>query len=413
MIEENVVFAPGDFRMTAKTLFGLEEILISELRRIGAKDIEKHNRAVSFTGDKGFMYKANLCLRTALRILVPIKSFKVSDEQSLYNEIKNIDWEQYMSVDDTLAIDCALNSDLFNHSQFLSQKAKDAIVDQFREKHEKRPSVDLDHPSLRINLFIYKDNCTVSLDSSGESLHKRGYRDKTNLAPLNEVLAAGMVLLSGWDAHFNLVDPMCGSGTILIEAALIANNIPPGFYREEFGFERWKDFDAELWKLIFDASINKISNLESKLLGADISRNVARKAFDNVKEAKVDDVVTIKTSAFENLEAPQGKGTVIINPPYGQRMNLEDINALYKSIGDTLKKNWSGYDAWLITSNMEAVKHIGLRPSRKIALFNGPLECRFLKFEMYSGTKRTHKFAAKEGEEKTEEKTEEKNNAAE
>lgn len=392
MTSPKSTIAASDFRMTAKTMYGLEEVLVGELSKLGARNIEKHNRAVSFTGDKGFLYKANLCLRTALRILVPITTFRVGNEQDLYNGIKKIDWEQYMGVHDTLAVDCSLNSDLFTHSQYLSQKAKDAVVDQFRDKHGKRPSVDLDHPSLRINLFIYKDQCTVSLDSSGESLHKRGYRELTNLAPLNEVLAAGMVMLSGWDRHFNFVDPMCGSGTLLIEAALIANNIPPGYYRKEFGFERWKDFDKDLWELITDSAINKIANHEVKLLGADISRNVARKAHSNVEEAKVDDVVQITTSAFEDLEAPKGRGTLILNPPYGERMNKEDINALYKSIGDTLKKNWSGYEAWLITSNMEAVKHIGLRPSRKITLFNGPLECKFLKFEMYAGTKKIHKL---------------------
>ncbi len=382
----------ADYRMTAKTLFGLEEVLASELLKLGAKNIEKHNRAVSFTGDKGFMYKANLCLRTALRILVPISTFKVKNEEDLYNKVKEIDWEKHMSVHDTLAVDCALNSELFKHSQFLSQKTKDAIVDQFRDKHGKRPSVDLEHPSLRISLFVYKDTCIVSLDSSGESLHKRGYRDKTNLAPLNEVLAAGMIMLSGWEPHLSFVDPMCGSGTLLIEAALIAANIPPGYYREEFGFERWKDFDKELWDTIVDGCLGRISSRDARILGTDISRNVARKAYENVHLAKVEDTVVVKTSGFTDLEAPAEKGTLILNPPYGERMDSEDINALYKSIGDTLKKNWKGYDAWIITSNMEAVKHIGLRPSRKIMLYNGPLECRFLKFSMYSGTKKIHKL---------------------
>ncbi len=384
----------SDFKMIAKTIFGLEDVLSAELQRLGARNVEIHNRAVSFTGDKGFMYKANICLRTALRILVPIETFKVTDEKSLYNSIQSINWESYMDVTDTLAIDTVLSSDLFTHSQYLSQKAKDAIVDQFRAKHGERPSVDLDKPTLRIHLHVYQDNCTLAFDSSGESLHKRGYRDKTNLAPLNEVLAAGMILLSGWDKRSTFIDPMCGSGTLLIEAAMIANNIPPGYYREEYGFEKWKKFmafDQELFNTIFDAAIDKITNHEQKIIGCDISRNVAKKAKENVKLAKVDDIVTVQTCAMQDMEVPTGRGIVVMNPPYGERMVKDNIEELYKSIGDTFKKNFSGYDCWVISSNMEAFKHVGLRPSRKIALFNGQLECRFMKYEMYQGTKKTHK----------------------
>src|ERR1019366_7467736 len=388
--------------MIAKTIFGLEDVLSTELQRLGARDVETHNRAVSFTGDKGFMYKANICLRTALRILVPIETFKVSDEKSLYDSIQSINWENYMDVTDTLAIDTVLNSDLFTHSQYLSQKAKDAIVDQFRVKHGERPSVDLDNPTLRIHMHIFQDNCTVAFDSSGESLHKRGYRDKTNLAPLNEVLAAGMILLSGWDKRSTFIDPMCGSGTLLIEAAMIANNIPPGYYREEYGFEKWKKFmafDEELFNTIFDSAIDKITNHEQKIIGCDISRNVAKKAKENVKLAKVDDIVTVQTCAMQDMEIPAGRGVVVMNPPYGERMVKDNIEELYKSIGDTFKKNFSGYDCWVISSNMEAFKHVGLRPSRKIALFNGQLECRFMKYEMYQGTKRVHKFENSAGKE--------------
>lgn len=384
-----------DFKMIAKTIFGLEEVLSAELQRLGARDIEVHNRAVSFTGDKGFMYKANICLRTALRVLVPIKTFIVQNEQDLYQLIQDINWEDYMDVSDTLAIDTVLNSELFTHSQYISQKAKDAIVDQFRTKHGIRPSVDLEKPTLRIHLHIFKDTCTVALDSSGESLHKRGYRDKTNLAPLNEVLAAGMVLLSGWDKRKTFVDPMCGSGTILIEAALIANNIPPGYFREQYGFENWKKFlpfDEELYGKIFDAAIDKITNHNQQILGGELSPNVAKKAKGNVKEAKVDDVVSIKISDIKDFEAPTGGGIVIINPPYGERMVKDNITELYKMIGDTFKKNFTGYDCWILTSNTEALKHVGLRPSRRITLFNGQLECKFVKYEMYQGTKKVHKL---------------------
>ncbi len=381
--------------MTAKTIYGLEETLSQELQRLGAKDVEIHNRAVSFVGDKGFMYKANLCLRTALRVLVPIETITVYNEKSLYEAIQSIDWEKYMDVNDTLAIDTVLNSELFTHSQYVSQKAKDAIVDQFRAKHNVRPDVDLDKPTIRIHLHIFHDVCTVSLDSSGESLHKRGYRDKTNLAPINEVLAAGLVILSGWDKRTNFIDPMCGSGTILIEAALYANNIPPGYFREDFGFMRWHKFmpfDEELWDTIFDAAVNKITNHEQKILGGELSPNVAKKAKENIKLAKVDDVVSIRNCDMKDFEVPPGRGVVIINPPYGERMVKDNIEELYKMMGDTFKKKFAGYNCWILSSNMEAFKHVGLRPTRKITLFNGQLECKFQKYEIYEGTKKIHKL---------------------
>jgi putative N6-adenine-specific DNA methylase len=384
-----------NFKMIAKTIFGLEEVLAEELQRLGARNVEVHNRAVSFEGDKGFMYKANFCLRTALRVLVPIHSFNVINEQSLYDSIQTINWEEYIDAEDTIAIDTVLNSELFTHSQFLSQKAKDAIVDQFRDKYNKRPSVDLDNPTLRIHLHIFQNACTVALDSSGDSLHKRGYRDKTNLAPINEVLAAGMILLTGWDKRTNFVDPMCGSGTLLIEAALIANNIPPGYYREQYGFQNWNKFlafDEELYDIIFDSAINKITNHQQKIIGCDISKNVAKKAKENIKLAKVDDIVSIQSCAMQDIEVPTGRGVVVMNPPYGERMVKDNIDELYKSIGDTFKQKFSGYDCWVISSNIEGFKKIGLRPSRKITLYNGPLECKFMKYEMYQGTKKLHKL---------------------
>jgi putative N6-adenine-specific DNA methylase len=389
------VIEKQDFKMIAKTIFGLEEILSVELQRLGARNIEVHNRAVSFTGDLGFLYKANLCLRTALRVLVPFKTFKVTDEKSLYTSIQSVNWEDYMDVTDTIAIDTVINSELFTHSQFLSQKTKDAIVDQFRAKYGERPSVDLERPTIRINLHVFNDVATLALDSSGESLHKRGYRDKTNLAPINEVLAAGLVLLTGWDKRSNFIDPMCGSGTILIEAALIANNIPPGYYREEYGFERWKKFmafDEELWNIIFDAAINKITDHKQQIIGGELSPNVAKKAKENIKLAKVEDVVSIRNCDMKDFEVPAGRGVVVINPPYGERMVKDNIDELYKMMGDTFKKKFAGYDCWILSSNMEAFKHVGLRPTRKIALFNGQLECRFMKYEVYEGTKKIHKL---------------------
>jgi putative N6-adenine-specific DNA methylase len=383
----------GDnFTMIAQTMFGLEEVLANELCALGGQKVELLNRAVRFVGDLGFMYKANLWLRTALRVLVPVHSFEVKHEQDLYRKIKQMAWEEYLGPDDTLAVNCSLHSALFSHSQFLEQKTKDAIVDRFREKFGRRPSVDLKAPSLRVNLFISQEHCSVALDSSGDSLHKRGYRDHTNLAPMNEVLAAGLVLLTGWNGITNFVDPMCGSGTILIEAALYAANIPPGSFQAGFGFEKWKNFDPELWEKIYDSAMNKVRDYAPVIVGGDISKHVARKAATNVAEANLKGRVRVVESAFADLPVPEGRGVLVMNPPYGERMDKEDdLNALYASIGDTLKQKWAGYEAWIITSNLEAAKHIRLSPKPKLKLFNGPLECRFMRYELYSGSRRAEK----------------------
>ncbi len=382
--------------MTAQTLFGLEHILAEELTLLGAKEVEVQNRAVQFVGDKALLYRANLCLRTALRVLMPIKSFEVEDEEDLYQKVKKLNWAQYLTPDDTLAINCSLQSTLFSNSQFLERKTKDAIVDNLRDIYGKRPYVDLNNPTLRIHLYVKHKTCVLSLDSSGESLHKRGYRNKTNLAPINEVLAAGLVLLSGWDKKSPLIDPMCGSGTILIEAALIARNIPVGSYREAFAFEKWKDFDADLWETVYDEAMEGIVEASPLLLGGEISKNVARKAVANVLEANLRNVIQIENVPFEELQVPENEpyGTLILNPPYGERMDKdEDIDALYKSIGDTFKKNWAGYQAWVITSNMEAAKAIHLTPKPKIKLYNGSLECRFMRYELYQGSQKAKKMS--------------------
>jgi putative N6-adenine-specific DNA methylase len=289
-----------------------------------------------------------------------------------------------------------LNSDFFNHSQYVALKTKDAIVDQFRDATGRRPSVDLDEPTLRINIHISDTKMTVSLDSSGSSLHKRGYRVDTGKAPMNEVLAAGLIQLSGWERHQRLIDPMCGSGTILIEAAMSAANIPAGFFRPFFGFTKWKNFDEELWTKITEGAISRISEDPIDLTGIEISPNVIRKAKANILEARVEDMIKLFNADFRSWTPPEGRGLLIMNPPYGERMDKDDLEELYVSIGTTLKKKYSGYDAWLVTSSMEGIKHIGLRPSRKITVFNGPLECKFLKFEMYSGTKKIHKLKGAE-----------------
>lgn len=387
----------GDnLRFVAKTMQGLAPVVSRELLKIGAREIEEHHRAVSFVGDLGTLYKANYMLRTALRILFPIAELEVNNEKELYDAIRSIDWSQWMTADDTLAVDCTLNSDFFNHSQYVALKTKDAIVDQFRDATGRRPSVDLDEPTLRINVHISDTKMTVSLDSSGSSLHKRGYRVDTGKAPMNEVLAAGLIQLSGWERHQRLIDPMCGSGTILIEAAMAAANIPAGFFRPFFGFTKWKNFDEDLWTKITEGAISRISEEPVDLTGIEISPNVIRKAKANILEARVEDMIKLFNADFRSWTPPEGRGVLIMNPPYGERMDKDDLEELYGSIGTTLKKKYSGYDAWLVTSSMEGIKHIGLRPSRKITVFNGPLECKFLKFEMYSGTKKIHKLKGAE-----------------
>lgn len=386
--EENLV-------CIAKTIFGLEEVLAEELKQLGAREVEILNRAVKFTGDKGFLYKANLCLRTALRILIPIAEFEVNSEAELYSKLKELNWEEYFDVNQTFVIDTVLNTSLFNHSQFISQKAKDAIVDFFREKNGVRPNVQLKQADIKFNLHIFNNTCHVALDSSGESLHKRNYRNKTNIAPINEVLAAGLILLSGWDKQHTFIDPMCGSGTILIEAALMAAQIPAGYYREDFGCMHWKyflAFDVDLWQTILDAVLSKIREDVPQILGGEISHHVTRKAKENLKWAKVEDMVKIFESDIQSFSPPDGKGTLIINPPYGERMDKDDLQSLYASIGDAFKKVFYNYDCWLISSNEAALKFVGLRPSRRIKIFNGQLPCLFVNYKMYPGTKKIHKL---------------------
>ncbi|MDX2003386.1 MAG: THUMP domain-containing protein [Chitinophagales bacterium] len=373
---------------TATTLFGLENTLATELKQLGAKEIKELNRAVSFVGDKHLMYKANLWLRTALKVLQPIHQFTATNEEQLYNGVKQVDWSAYLSADETLALESAVNSTFFNHSKYVALKAKDAIVDQFRNRYGRRPNVDLENPTVRIHLHIFKDQCTLSLDSSGESLHKRGYRTSNALAPLSEVLAAGLVLLSGWDGQSTFIDPMCGSGTIVIEAGLIAKNMAPGMQRSHFGFMNWNDYDEDAWQELLQAAISNQKETELQLIGSDIAAGPIALARENVVKAGLDEDIKILKRPFEELVPPVGGGTVVINPPYGERLELADVMQFYKSIGDTLKKNFDGYDVWILSSNKEAMKNIGLRTSKKLTLYNGPLECKFHHFSMYRGSKK-------------------------
>ncbi len=373
--------------MLAKTLAGLEEILADELHKIGAKNIDRQKRAVSFTGDKALMYRANLSLRCALRILKPIKeNIHVKTNDALYQAIQKIDWSRYIDNKSTLAVDSFVFSKYFNHSKFVSLKVKDAIVDQFRQKTGKRPSVDTANPTLRIHIHLVEDRLDVALDSSGDSLHRRGYRLEKNVAPLNEVLASGLILTSGWDGQSTFIDPMCGSGTLLIEAAQIARNIPPGIIRNNFGFMTWRDFDKNLWQKIKQEAQSKIMASTAQILGADISPQALQIAGNNLKRAKLDEAVEIRHLALQKLSPPKTEGVVLMNPPYGERMKEEDIIDFYKMIGDNLKQNFTGYDAWILSANKEGLKHLGLRPAKKLAFKNGALDCKFHQFKMYKGS---------------------------
>lgn len=378
-----------NFNMVAKTLFGFEELLVKELKQLGAQDVKAGVRNVSFVGDKGFMYKANLALRTAIKILKPIKTFRVSNEDDLYKQVYNIKWEKYLKATGSLAIDATVHSKHFTHSKFIALKTKDAIVDRFRDNGGVRPNVDLRFPDLKINVHIDRSVCTISLDTSGESLHRRGYKLATNIAPINEVLAAGLIMLSGWDGQSDFMDPMCGSGTMLAEAAMIACNIPPNLMRKEFAFERWEDWDVDLFEKIEESLLKKTRDFHHKIIGYDKSPSAVHKAKENIKNAHLDEFITIKHEDFFKTQRPGGeqKLHMVFNPPYGERLDIQ-MEQFYKQIGDTLKQNYPNTDAWFITSNLEALKHVGLRPSRKIKLFNAKLESRLVKYQIYEGSKK-------------------------
>ena len=380
-----------NFKMLAKTLYGLEEILAQELRRLGASGVEIGTRNVTFEGDLGFMYKANLCCRTAIKILKPIRSFNVFTEADVYKKVYEIPWENYMDVDGTLAVDATVFSEQFTHSKYIALKTKDAIVDRFRDKEGRRPDVDLDHPTLRVNIHIDRNICTLSLDSSGQSLHKRGYKVASTMAPINEVLAAGIIMLSGWSGQCNFLDPMCGSGTLLTEAAMIACNIPPNLNREEFGFETWPDFDVDLYELIENAALKKIKDFHFKIEGFDIEADIVDKAKENINSANLQEFISVrKQDFFESKKENDHSLFIVFNPPYDERIQV-DAEKLYTSIGATLKHGYPGTQAWMITSNMEALKHVGLRPSRRIRLYNGKLESKLVKYEMYEGSRKAKK----------------------
>lgn len=379
----------ADFLMLAKTFKGLEEVLAQELIELGANDVQLERRAVSFRGDKALLYRANLCLRTAIRILVPIASFKAKDTDALYDQVKALNWSQYMTADQTFAIDATVYSESFRNSRFVTYRVKDAIADYWIDKAHKRPSVSTQIPDILLNVHVANEQVTISLDSSGESLHKRGYRVATTEAPISEVLAAGMLLLAGWKGQSDFYDPMCGSGTLLIEAALIARNIAPGVFRSSFAFEKWPDFDADLWNDIYNDDSNERDFIHH-IYGSDASFYAIQQAAKNVKSAGVAKDIELKQIRMEEIKELHAEGAlVMLNPPYGERLKSnKEMEDLYSAIGTTLKHQFTGSTAWIISSNVEAMKCIGLKPSKKYHLLNGELDCQFNKYELFQGKRK-------------------------
>ena len=383
-----------EFEMLAKTFKGLEQVLATELVQLGANNVQVERRAVSFTGDKRMLYTANMCLRTASRVLVPILSFKAQKTDDIYEQVKALDWSQYMTVKTTFQIDATVYSDYFRHSQFVTYRVKDAIVDYWMERENQRPSVKLEGADLYLNVHIAGDRVTLSLDSSGESLHKRGYRVANTQAPINEALAAGMLLLAGWNGQSDFYDPMCGSGTLLIEAALIARNIAPGVYRQGFAFEKWADFDADLWDEVYNDD-SREREFKHKIYGSDAGFYAVQAATKNIQSASLQRDIEVKQIRVEELRLADTNtegALVMINPPYGERLSQDkNVLRLYQDMGTALKHQFSGATAWVISSNEEALKCIGLRPAKKIHLVNGDLDCLFNKYELFKGDRKTWK----------------------
>lgn len=376
------------FEMIATTLYGLEDVLSGELEELGASVEKKGNRALRFHGDISTLYMSNLCLRTASRILVPLIRRRVMSDRDLYALARDVDWKKHMTVRDTFAVSSVANSPRFRHSNYVSLKVKDAIADQFRDAAGRRPSVDRERPALQVNVHIDRDICTISLDSSGAPLHRRGYRLEGRGAPLNEALAAGMILLAGWDGRTSFIDPMCGSGTLPIEAAMIASRFAPGLLRGSFGFMRWPGYDRKLFERIFEETGKKATAPRCSICGSDISKRAVETARKNAGRTPFKESIRFSSEPFEKASPPPPPGVVMMNPPYGRRMGGEDLIDFYKSIGDIMKSKYQGYEAWIISGNREALKFVGLRPSKKHTLYNGPVECRFQRYELYRGSKK-------------------------
>lgn len=373
-------------KLLIKTMHGLEEVLADEIKEIGGEKIKILKRSVSCEGNLEFLYKANMNLRTALKILVPIYWFKAKNENELYDEVYKFDWSHYLKNEQTFAIDNTIFSEFFRHSKYAALKTKDAIVDQFRDKTGIRPSVDIKSPDIQFDLHAYQDQFTISLDSSGDTLNKRGYHEPGHKAPMNEVLAAGLLKLARWNKNIPLIDPMCGSGTILFEAALMGMNMAPQLFRRDFAFKNWNSYDPIIWNRVVAEARASIRKAKLDISGADIDLMTVKRAEKTIRKLKMNDSISVRRVSFENHHPKTPDGMIVTNPPYGERIG-ENVNDLYKMIGDTLKNHYSGFDAWIISSNMEAFKHVKLKASKKIVLFNGSLECKFQKYEMYRGSR--------------------------
>ena len=402
-------------QLLAKTFKGLEDVLAQELTELGANDIQKERRAVSFTGDKAMLYRANLCLRTASRVLVPIATFRAKDADAVYEQAKAVDWSQYMTAKTTFAIDATVYSETFRHSKYVTYRVKDAIADYWMARENERPSVKVSAPDLSLNVHIANETVTISLDSSGESLHKRGYRAANTEAPINEALAAGMILMTGWRGESDFYDPMCGSGTLLIEAALIAQNIAPGIFRKGFAFEKWRDFDADLFAAIYNDD-SRERTFEHHIYGSDAGYDAVQAALKNVQAANQQRFISVRQIRLEEIKQPFGTQIpseanpealplVIMNPPYGELLAQDkNVLQLYQSIGTTLKHQFAGATAWIISSNEDALKSIGLKPSQKVHLLNGELDCLFCRYDLFSGTHKDFKTLHPSKEKKDEKK---------
>lgn len=390
----------NDFELIAKTFMGLEPVLAKELTQLGANNVQIGRRMVSFTGDKEMMYRANFQLHTAIRILKPIARFKARSADEVYEEIKKVDWSKYIEKGKTFSVDSVVYSEEFRNSRFVTYKVKDAIVDQFREKTGTRPNISVSNPDIRLNIHIAETDATLSLDSSGESLHRRGYRQESVEAPLNEVLAAGMILMTGWQGETDFIDPMCGSGTLLIEAALIAHNMSPGIFRKEFAFEKWPDFDADLFDKIYNDDTQE-REFKHHIYGYDIDMKAVNTARLNVRAAGLSNDITVENADFKDFTQPKEKSLLVVNPPYGERISTPNLLNTYKMIGERLKHAFMGNEAWVLSYRAECFEAIGLKPSIKIPVYNGSLECEFRKYAIFDG--KMKEFRQEGGVVKTEE----------
>ena len=389
-----------EFELIAKTFMGLEPVLAQELTQLGANNVQIGRRMVSFTGDKEMMYRANFQLHTAIRILKPIRHFKAASADDVYEEVKKVDWSKFIEKGKTFSVDSVVYSDEFRNSRFVTYKVKDAIVDQFRENTGDRPNISVSNPDIRLNIHIAEDKATLSLDSSGESLHRRGYRQESVEAPLNEVLAAGMILMTGWKGDTDFIDPMCGSGTLLIEAALIAHNMSPGIFRKEFAFERWTDFDQDLFDKIYNDDSQE-REFNHHIYGYDVDIKAVNTARMNVRAAGLTSDITVEEADFKDFKRPSEKSIIICNPPYGERISTPNLLGTYKMIGERLKHEFMGNDATILSYREECFEQIGLKPSIKIPVYNGSLECEFRKYAIFDGKMKD--FRSEGGVVKTEE----------